>query len=313
MSSRAIEHFDDKARETFEHAGRTTVYGGELLRHPVYTRILHWTVALFFFLALFSGFGIYLPWLFRWFTPIFGGGQLSRIMHPYFGVAFVFFFALQALNWIQPMLWAPGDTRWLRNIKTIASGEEKWIRPTPASSMPAKRLCSGRSSPAASSTSSPAFILWAGAKTFGRISVAISYVLHDISALIMLGGIFIHIYLSTIGEPGTFHSMIRGAVSEAWAWTFHPAWYKTSHRPRPRPSLRRSPPPDERRQQVLATRPLGRHDSGSRQGPPTQSAETLALLSLWFLLLVPLVFASGSFCLRFWVAQALQRCGNSHS
>jgi formate dehydrogenase subunit gamma len=69
-------------------------------------------------------------------------------------------------------------------------------------------------------------ILWGGAKYFGRITVAISYVLHDISALIMLGGIFIHIYLSTIGEPGTFESMVRGAVSEAWAWTFHPAWYK---------------------------------------------------------------------------------------
>jgi cytochrome b subunit of formate dehydrogenase len=50
--------------------------------------------------------------------------------------------------------------------------------------------------------------------------------LHDISAVIMLGGILIHIYLSTIGEPGTFQAMIRGAVSEAWAWTFHPAWYK---------------------------------------------------------------------------------------
>ncbi len=83
-SSSAIERFDDKARETVEHAGKTTVYRGELLRHPVYTRILHWSVALFFFLALFSGFGIYLPWLFRWFTPIFGGGQLSRIMHPIF-------------------------------------------------------------------------------------------------------------------------------------------------------------------------------------------------------------------------------------
>ena len=65
-------------------------------------RVLHWTVALFFFLALFTGFGIYLPWLFRWFTPIFGGGQLSRILHPYFGVAFVFFFALQVLNWFHP-------------------------------------------------------------------------------------------------------------------------------------------------------------------------------------------------------------------
>ena len=30
----------------------------------------------------------------------------------------------------------------------------------------------------------------------------------------------------TIGEPGTFQSMTRGAVSEAWAWTFHPAWYR---------------------------------------------------------------------------------------
>jgi len=69
-------------------------------------------------------------------------------------------------------------------------------------------------------------ILWIGAGTFGRVTVAISYVLHDIFALIMLGGIFIHIYLSTIGEPGTFQSMTRGAVSEAWAWTFHPAWYK---------------------------------------------------------------------------------------
>ena len=68
--------------------------------------------------------------------------------------------------------------------------------------------------------------MWAGAKNFGRIAVAVSYVLHDISALIMLGGIFIHIYQSTIGEPGTFQAMVRGAVSEAWAWTFHPAWYK---------------------------------------------------------------------------------------
>ena len=59
----AVERFDDKARDKFESMGQTTVYHGELLRHPVYTRLLHWMVALFFFLALFSGFGIYLPWL----------------------------------------------------------------------------------------------------------------------------------------------------------------------------------------------------------------------------------------------------------
>jgi len=57
----AIDRFDDKARQAFDQIGQSEVYEGELLRHPVYTRFLHWMVALFFFLALFTGFGIYLP------------------------------------------------------------------------------------------------------------------------------------------------------------------------------------------------------------------------------------------------------------
>src|ERR1700757_1136876 len=121
----AGERFDEKAREKFESIGQTTVYRGELFRHPVYTRALHWTVALFFFLALFSGFGIYLPWLFRWFTPIFGGGALARSLHPWFGLAFVLFFGLQTLNWLKPMVWTPADTKWIRNIRGVISSQEK--------------------------------------------------------------------------------------------------------------------------------------------------------------------------------------------
>jgi len=121
----AVERFDEEARRKFDAIGRNEVYPGELLRHRVYTRFLHWMVALFFFLALFSGFGIYLPWLFRWFTPIFGGGALSRELHPWFGLAFVFFFALQMLNWLKPMRWTPADSRWIRNIRAVVSGAEK--------------------------------------------------------------------------------------------------------------------------------------------------------------------------------------------
>src|SRR5438105_1507885 len=61
--STTIDRFDNKARDTFDHIGQNEVYVGELQRHRVYTRFLHWMVALFFFLAVFSGFGIYLPWL----------------------------------------------------------------------------------------------------------------------------------------------------------------------------------------------------------------------------------------------------------
>jgi len=226
MASGAIERFDKEARQKFESMGRTTVYRGELLRHPVYTRVIHWSVALFFFLALFTGFGIYLPWLFRWFTPFFGGGPLSRILHPYFGLGFVFFFSLQVLNWLKPMLWAPGDTNWMRNVTKIVSGEEKMDPPETGFFNAGQKVMFWEIVGGCIVYLITGTVLWTGARTFGGTAVAISYVLHDISALIMLGGIFIHIYQSTFGEPGTFHAMIRGAVSEAWAWTFHPAWYK---------------------------------------------------------------------------------------
>jgi formate dehydrogenase subunit gamma len=222
----AVERFDNKARETFESVGGTTVYRGELFRHPVYTRVLHWTVALFFFLALFSGFGIYLPWLFRWFTPIFGGGQLSRVLHPYFGVGFVIFFGLQTLNWLQPMIWTGADSRWMRGLRNQVSGKEKMEAPDTGFFNAGQKVQFWEILTGSIVFLITGIILWEGAEVFGRWTVAISYVLHDISALIMLGGIFIHIYLSTIGEPGTFQSMTRGAVSEPWAWTFHPAWYK---------------------------------------------------------------------------------------
>jgi len=224
--SGALERFDEKARSKFESLGATTVYAGELLRHPVYTRVIHWTVAVFFFFALFTGFGIYLPWLFRWFTPIFGGGPLSRAMHPWFGLGFVFFFGLQALNWLQPMIWTPADSRWMRNIKHIISNDEKMDPPDTGFFNAGQKVQFWEIVGGCIVYLITGIILWAGARTFGGAAVAISYVLHDISALIMLGGIFIHIYLSTFGEPGTFQAMVRGAVSEAWAWTFHPAWYK---------------------------------------------------------------------------------------
>jgi hypothetical protein len=42
----------------------------------------------------------------------------------------------------------------------------------------------------------------------------------------MLAGFIIHIYEGTAAMPGTFRAMIDGTVTEAWAWTHHPAWYR---------------------------------------------------------------------------------------
>src|SRR4029450_3730032 len=83
------------------------------------------TVAIFFLLALLTGFALYTPWLYHAFTPVFGGGPMTRLLHPWFSLGFVLFFDLQVLSWILPMSWTPADSRWIRRMKGYVTNEEK--------------------------------------------------------------------------------------------------------------------------------------------------------------------------------------------
>ena len=64
--STAADRFEQSGRRQFLAHGRTDVRSGELLRHPVYTRVLHWSVAAFFILALLTVFSIAPPLLLAW-------------------------------------------------------------------------------------------------------------------------------------------------------------------------------------------------------------------------------------------------------
>ena len=168
-----------------DRLGQTVVYVGELLRHPVYTRFLH----------------------------------------PWFGLGFVFFFALQAINWLQVMRWTPSDTRWMKNIRGYVIRSDSTESPETGFFNGGQKMMFWEIVVGSIAYLITGVMMWFP-HPFGRILVSIAYVIHDISALIMLFGIFFHIYLSTFGEPGTIQAMTRGTVSEGWAWTHHPAWYK---------------------------------------------------------------------------------------
>jgi formate dehydrogenase subunit gamma len=221
----AIEQFDERARARFGTHGRTVVRDDELLRHPVYTRVLHWSVAASFILALLSGFAIYTPWLYRWLTPIFGGGPLTRLLHPWFSLAFVVCFALQVLNWLEPMSWNADDRRWMRHLREYVANTQT-VEPEYVDFFNA-----GQKVYFWAIVVSAVIFLVSGIpmwfpRTFGRLIVAIGYVLHDIAALLMLVGFIVHVYEGTAAQPGTFKSMMRGTVEKRWAWTHHPAWYR---------------------------------------------------------------------------------------
>jgi formate dehydrogenase subunit gamma len=203
----------------------TVVHHDELLRHPAYTRVLHWSVAAFFVLALLSGFAIYSPWLYRWLTPLFGGGPTARLLHPWLSLGFVVCFALQIVNWLAPMTWTRADAAWMRRLRDyVANRDER--EPDYVDFFNA-----GQKVYFWTIVASGVVFLLSGIpmwfpKTFGRPAVAVSYVLHDVAALLMLVGFIVHLYEGTAAAPGTFRSMTRGSVKKRWAWTHHPAWYR---------------------------------------------------------------------------------------
>src|SRR5262249_6358808 len=203
----------------------TVVRGDELLRHPVYTRVLHWSVAGFFIAALLSGLAIYSPWLYRWFTPIFGGGAMTRLLHPWFGLGFVACFALQVLNWLGPMTWTPDDNRWMRRLRAYVANADAREPEYVGFFNAGQKLYFWAIAGSAVVFLISGIPMWFP-KTLGRAAAAIGYVLHDVAGLAMLVGFVIHVYEGLAAQPGTFRSMTRGTVEKRWAWTHHPAWYR---------------------------------------------------------------------------------------
>ncbi|HZS03965.1 MAG TPA: formate dehydrogenase subunit gamma [Blastocatellia bacterium] len=224
MSTEA-ERLNERMRGAAARRGRTVVYEGEVLRHGVYARAVHWAVAIFFILSLLSGFAIFTPWLYAWVAPVFGSGARTRLLHPWFGVFFCAAFLLMMLNWLRPMNWEAGDRRWLRRLGAYATNEEKLEPEDVGMFNGGQKLWFWAIVCSAIVFLITGFLMW-WPEIFGRVLMWISYFFHDVAALVMLGGFIIHIYEGTAQQPGTFRSMTRGTVTDRWAWTHHPAWYR---------------------------------------------------------------------------------------
>ena len=89
------------------------VVGEEIVRFRYYTRVVHWGVALTFFLCLFTGLPIWTP-IFGWLAPLFGGLTVCRWLHPWTGVAFSVFALLQFVHWAGEMRRTAADKRFTK-------------------------------------------------------------------------------------------------------------------------------------------------------------------------------------------------------
>jgi formate dehydrogenase subunit gamma len=270
--STSVERFDERARREADRFGRTVVRRGELLRHPVYTRVLHWLVAISFVLSLLTGFAVYSPWLYRWLSPLFGGGPMTRFLHPWFGLAFDIFFLFQFFNWFAPMTWARSDGRWLRRVKAYATNEEKVEAEDVGFFNGGQKIYFWLIVASAILFLVTGLPLWFD-NVVPRWLVAVSYVVHDIAALLMLAGFIIHVYEGTAAQPGTFRAMTNGTVTREWAWTHHPAWYAEATGRDPREDYERALRRQGERERAVEAWERGRDERALRPdtgpgGPP---------------------------------------------
>src|SRR6266542_3559815 len=196
--STSVESFDERARRKADRLGTTVVHRGELLRHPVYTRVLHWLVAVCFVLSLLSGFAVYSPWLFRFLTPIFGGGPMTRYLHPWFGLFFNFFFFFQFLNWFVPMSWTSADSRWFRRIREYTTNKSRMEPDEVGFFNGGQKLYFWAIVASGLLFMITGLLMWVD-DSMPRWVIAASYVFHDLAALPLIATFFPYTTLFRLG------------------------------------------------------------------------------------------------------------------
>src|ERR1700754_5189425 len=95
-------------------------------RYTTAARINHWITAISLILLALSGMALFHPSLY-FLTNLFGGGQMTRAVHPWIGVVLAIsflglFFRFFALN-----LWTRDDTVWMKNLGKVINNDEEGL------------------------------------------------------------------------------------------------------------------------------------------------------------------------------------------
>ncbi|MBB5201934.1 formate dehydrogenase subunit gamma [Glaciimonas immobilis] len=195
-----------------------------ILRYTPNERSNHWVTAITFVLLALSGLALFHPSM-SWLAALFGGGQWTRILHPFAGVVMFVSFAFLVLRFWHHNLLEPGDVQWLKQIDDVLANREEKLPPVGRYNAGQKLLfftliicmlgllLSG-------------FVIWRAyfAFYFPIPLIRAAALLHAICAFVLIMGIIIHIYAG-LWIKGSMGAMVRGSVTYGWARKHHPRWF----------------------------------------------------------------------------------------
>ncbi len=186
-------------------------------------RVLHWIVTASFFTLLLTGLGLYSR-LFQGYFGLFGGGMNAILIHKISGVIFFFSSIYMFLNH-------------KKDISTFDQDDKLWIDKSGGYlSRDASHFNIGKYNPgqklfalciavATAVLGVTGIIAWLPLY-FPRFIVQVSLMTHSLVFIGSIMFVIVHVYLATIGNPGTIEAMLYGDVKRIWAKKHHPKWYK---------------------------------------------------------------------------------------
>lgn len=196
-----------------------------IVRYDANERSNHWVTAIAFVLLALSGLAMFHPSM-AWLYAVLGGGQWTRILHPFIGVVMFLSFA-----WLVVRFWShnklgANDRQWLRQINDVLANREDKLPPLGKYNAGQKVLffvlCACMLGLLLSG-----IVIWRRYFTFYfPISVVrFAALLHAFCGFVIICSIIVHVY-AALWIKGSIGAMVRGTVTYGWARKHHLLWFR---------------------------------------------------------------------------------------
>lgn len=188
-------------------------------------RVNHWITAGLFTLLGLSGLAMFSPYLF-FLTGLFGGGQSTRAVHPWLGVALMLSFAILFVRFVALNLPNMDDVKWLLRIGDIVRNRHDRL---PAIG----KYNAGQKGVFWSQTALIVVMFFSGLVIWdqyfsgytGIEQKRIAMLAHSVAAIFAIAIILVHIYAG-LWIRGTSRAMVLGTVTGGWALRHHRKWFR---------------------------------------------------------------------------------------
>jgi len=199
---------------------------GHVLRYNFKERLTHWVAAGAYLYLLLTGLAFWSPWCF-WIAALFGGGPVSRMMHPLVGLIFAGSVVVMYSMWAAHMRMDENDKKWFEEVGYYVQNEDEKMPPAGRYNAGQKSLFWGFEVCMVLLVLS-GLVLWfpENIPWSWRYLRYTAVLVHASSALLTIGLFLLHVYMGVFAERGALDSMVHGDVPLSFIKRYHPGWYK---------------------------------------------------------------------------------------